>query len=64
MSPRKRVLAAVLMSSAVLTALAPQAMAAPLPWETSRTPAPTHHLPSRAADSGPATTLCAPPCYQ
>ncbi|WP_037670930.1 hypothetical protein [Streptomyces flaveolus] len=30
---RKRATAAVLMSTAVFTALAPQAMAAPMPWE-------------------------------
>jgi hypothetical protein len=60
---RKRAMAAVFMSSAVVTALAPQAMAAPMPWETSRTPTTiTHHR--TAADSGTATVLCAPPCYQ
>ena len=60
---RKRTTAAVLMSTAVFTALAPQAMAAPMPWETSRTPTTiTHHR--TAAGSGTATALCAPPCYQ
>ncbi|MFF5756719.1 hypothetical protein ACFY7A_14895 [Streptomyces longwoodensis] len=61
---RKRATVVVVLSSAVLTALAPQALAAPMPWETSRTPAPTQHVPPRAADGGPAITLCAPPCYQ
>ncbi|MEU7100840.1 hypothetical protein AB0A66_21290 [Streptomyces longwoodensis] len=60
----KRATVVVVLSSAVLTALAPQALAAPMPWETSRTPAPTRHVPPRAADGGSATTLCAPPCYQ
>ncbi|MET9908547.1 hypothetical protein ABZZ74_17310 [Streptomyces sp. NPDC006476] len=60
---RKRVIAAVLMTTAVFTALAPQAMAAPMPWETSKTP--THHIPStRATDSGTVTVLCVGGCYQ
>ncbi|WP_121714561.1 hypothetical protein [Streptomyces sp. E5N91] len=63
---RKRAIAAVFMSTAVFTALAPQAMAAPMPWETSKTPTPTtHHVPSTAAgDSGTVTVLCGAPCYQ
>ncbi|MGW0412094.1 hypothetical protein ACWERI_27295 [Streptomyces collinus] len=62
----KRAIAAVFMSTAVFTALAPQAMAAPMPWETSKTPTTTaHHRPSTAAgDSGTVTVLCGPPCYQ
>ncbi|MFF9365003.1 hypothetical protein [Streptomyces griseoluteus] len=63
---RKRVIAAMFMSTAVFTALAPQAMAAPMPWETSKTPTTTiHHTPSAAAGhSGTVTVLCGPPCYQ
>jgi hypothetical protein len=60
---RKRVIAAVLMTTAAFTALAPQAMAAPMPWETSKTP--THHVPSTpATDSGTVTVLCVGGCYQ
>lgn len=60
---RQRAIAAVFMSTAVFTALAPQAMAAPMPWETSKTP--THHVPSTAAsDSGKVTVLCTGGCYQ
>ncbi|MEU5770326.1 hypothetical protein ABZ782_30885 [Streptomyces asoensis] len=63
---RKRAMAAVFISTAVFTALAPQAMAAPMPWETSKTPTTiAHHVPSTAAgDIGAVTVLCAPPCYQ
>ncbi|MFH9090859.1 hypothetical protein [Streptomyces sp. NPDC017673] len=63
---RKRAVAAVLMSTAVFTALAPQAMAAPMPWETSNSPtATTHHLPSATAgDSGTVTVLCSGSCYE
>ncbi|MFE1922191.1 hypothetical protein ACFW91_06430 [Streptomyces asoensis] len=61
---RKRATAAVFMSTAI--SLAPHAMAAPMPWETSRTPTTmTQHVPSTAAgDIGAVTVLCAPPCYQ
>ncbi|WP_030338177.1 hypothetical protein [Streptomyces sp. NRRL S-1022] len=63
---RKRATAAVFVTTAAFTALAPQAMAAPMPWETSRTPTTiTHHTPSTATSgSGTVTVLCAPPCYQ
>ncbi|MET7434641.1 MULTISPECIES: hypothetical protein [Streptomyces] len=63
---RKRATAAVLMSTAVFTALAPQAMAAPMPWETSKTTtATTHHVPSTTAgDSGTVTVLCSASCYE
>ncbi|MEU5251661.1 hypothetical protein [Streptomyces longwoodensis] len=60
---RRRATAAVVVSSAIVAALAPRAMAAPMPWETSRTPTTlTHHR--TPADSGTVTVLCAPPCYQ
>ncbi|KMS83986.1 hypothetical protein ACZ91_49980 [Streptomyces regensis] len=63
---RKRAIAAVLMSTAVFTALAPQAIAAPMPWETSKTTtATTHHVPSTTArDSGTVTVLCSGSCYE
>ncbi|MFC8360768.1 hypothetical protein ACFUIY_12945 [Streptomyces griseorubiginosus] len=66
MRPRKRAIAAVFMSTAFFTALAPQAMAAPMPWETSKTPATTtHHVPSAASGgSGTVTVLCTGGCYQ
>ncbi|MEU5181796.1 hypothetical protein AB0G49_17235 [Streptomyces longwoodensis] len=60
---RRRATAAVVVSSAIVAALAPQAMAAPMPWETSRTPTTLTRHPT-PADSGTATVLCAPPCYQ
>ncbi|MFD8261974.1 hypothetical protein ACFV19_24275 [Streptomyces griseoluteus] len=63
---RQRVIAAVFMSTAVFTALAPQAMAVPMPWETSKAPTTTtHHVPSTAAsDSGTVTVLCSASCYE
>ncbi|MEU9331145.1 hypothetical protein AB0D91_46830 [Streptomyces canus] len=64
---RKRAIAAVFMSTAVFTAIAPQAMAAtPMPWDTSKTPAATTHDTSSAATShnGTVTVLCAAGCYQ
>jgi hypothetical protein len=63
---RKRAIAAVFASAAVFTALAPQATAVPMPWETSKTPTTTtHRVPSAAAsDSGTVTVLCAGGCYQ
>ncbi|MEU3343116.1 hypothetical protein [Streptomyces sp. NPDC006668] len=41
-------------------------MAAPMPWETSKTPTTTtRHVPSTAAgDSGTVTMLCTGGCYQ
>ncbi|MFF4632740.1 hypothetical protein [Streptomyces griseorubiginosus] len=63
---RKRAIAALFMSTAVFTALAPQAMAAPMPWETSKAPTTiTHHVPSAApGSSGTVTVLCTGGCYQ
>ncbi|MER7930881.1 MULTISPECIES: hypothetical protein [unclassified Streptomyces] len=54
------------MAAAACTALAPRAVAAPMPWETSRTPSVTAPGPRPAADRGAAeaTVLCAPPCHQ
>jgi hypothetical protein len=62
---RKRAVAAVFVATAAFTALAPQAIAAPMPWETSKTPtAPTHHTAVTTAGGGTVTVLCGNPCYQ
>ncbi|WP_328930887.1 MULTISPECIES: hypothetical protein [unclassified Streptomyces] len=63
---RKRAIAAVFVTTAAFTAIAPQAMAAPMPWETSKIPAAkTHHANSTAnSKSGTVTPLCGTPCYQ
>ncbi len=63
---RKRAVAAVFMATAAFTSLAPQAMAAPMPWETSTTPTTTTHITTAtaASDSGTVTVLCGNPCYQ
>ncbi|GAA1281043.1 MULTISPECIES: hypothetical protein [Streptomyces] len=66
MSLRKRAIAVVFVATAAFTALAPQAMAAPMPWETSKSPvAATHHIPATTAEErGAVTVLCGSPCYQ
>ncbi|MEV5645886.1 hypothetical protein AB0L67_38185 [Streptomyces flaveolus] len=52
-------------ATAAFTALGPQAMTAPMPWETSKTPeAVTHHPSTAAGERGTVTVLCGPPCYQ
>ncbi|MDQ0578734.1 hypothetical protein [Streptomyces rishiriensis] len=63
---RKRAVAVVFVATAAFTALAPQAMAVPMPWETSETPtATTHHTTADAAGgSSTITLLCGNPCYQ
>ncbi|MFF1306149.1 hypothetical protein [Streptomyces sp. NPDC058307] len=63
---RKYAIAAVFMSTAVFTAIAPQAMAAPIPLETTTTPAATTHDTGSTAthESGTVTVLCANGCYQ
>jgi hypothetical protein len=63
---RKCAVAAVFVATAALTALAPQAMAAPMPWETSRTPATTTPAtPSAAAgEGGTVIVMCVGGCYQ
>ncbi|WP_328491444.1 hypothetical protein OHS59_00860 [Streptomyces sp. NBC_00414] len=63
---RKRAVAAVFVTTAAFTALAPQAVAVPMPWETSKTPTTTlHQVPATATSgSGTLTVLCGPPCYQ
>ncbi|MGW2462299.1 hypothetical protein ACWC4J_12510 [Streptomyces sp. NPDC001356] len=63
---RERLVSVLFLATAAFTALAPQAVAAPMPWETSRTPtAPAHGTAPVAADGGgTVTVLCGPPCYQ
>ncbi|WP_328974085.1 hypothetical protein [Streptomyces canus] len=63
---RKRAIAALFVTSAAFTAIAPQAIAAPMSWETSKTPAATTHDTSSAAisESGTVTVLCVGGCYQ
>ncbi|MGW7542994.1 hypothetical protein ACWGKQ_18070 [Streptomyces sp. NPDC054770] len=66
MSLRKRVVAVVFTSATAFVALAPQAMAAPMPWETSKTPATTAHHTGSATlrETGTVTVRCGNPCYQ
>jgi hypothetical protein len=62
---RKRALAVAFVATAAFTALGSPAMAAPMPWETSKNPtAVDHHSSTTAGKSGTVTVLCAPPCYQ
>ncbi|MFE7168405.1 hypothetical protein [Streptomyces sp. NPDC057616] len=62
---RKRAVAAVFAATAAFTALAPQAMAAPMPWETSKTPTTTRNTTlTPVGDHGTVTVLCGDPCYQ
>ncbi|MGY6021652.1 hypothetical protein [Streptomyces spinosirectus] len=63
---RQRAAAAVFVTTATFIALAPQAMAAPMPWETSKTPAAiTHHTTSPATGgSNTVTALCGAPCFE
>jgi hypothetical protein len=57
--------AVVFVATAAITALGPQAVAAPMPWETSKTPtAVTHHPSTAAGERGTVTVLCGSPCYQ
>ncbi|MET7732034.1 hypothetical protein ABZT02_11780 [Streptomyces sp. NPDC005402] len=63
MNLQKRALAVVFLAATALGALGAPAMAAPMPWETSKVPA----VPA-AADghdgSVIVTVQCGPPCYQ
>ncbi|MFF5303488.1 hypothetical protein ACFY5F_29445 [Streptomyces sp. NPDC013161] len=63
---RKRAIAAVFVTTAAFTAITPQAMAAPMPWETSKTPTATTHDASSTAtsESGTVSALCGAPCYE
>ncbi|ALV31053.1 hypothetical protein [Streptomyces sp. CdTB01] len=69
MRRHQRAAAAVFVTTVVLTALAPQAaVAAPMPWETSKTPTtttPTRHVAATAhSERGMVTVLCTGGCYQ
>ncbi|MDQ0780008.1 hypothetical protein QF026_008474 [Streptomyces aurantiacus] len=62
---RKHALALVFVATAAFTALGSQAMAAPMPWETSKTPTTvTHDTSTAAGEDGTVTVLCGNPCYQ
>lgn len=62
----KRVVAAVFVATAALTALAPQAVAVPMPWQTSNAPTTITHHPALPEfnDGGTFTVRCGNPCYQ
>ena len=65
MHVRKRALAVVYVATAAFAALGPQAMAAPMPWETSKTPTVvTHDTSMAASDSSTVTVLCGAPCFE
>ncbi|MFC8965957.1 hypothetical protein [Streptomyces sp. NPDC057094] len=61
---RKRGVAAVFVAAAAFTAVGPQAVAVPMPWETSRVPAVAPQGDRPAAGAGRVTPLCGNPCYQ
>ncbi|WP_435279653.1 hypothetical protein [Streptomyces sp. 1222.5] len=61
---RKRAFATAFLAVIALTTLAPQALAAPMPWETSKTPTITTHHTASTAAGAKVTPRCAPPCYQ
>ena len=62
---RKRALAVIFVATAVFTTLGPQAMAVPMPWETSRTPtAVAHNTSAAAGERDTFTALCGAPCYE
>jgi hypothetical protein len=66
MKLRTRVMAVTVLAATAFGALGVPAMAAPMPWETSKTPTViTHHATPRAAgNTGTVTVRCGPPCYQ
>ncbi|MFE7172562.1 hypothetical protein [Streptomyces sp. NPDC057616] len=66
MTLRKRILAATVLTATAFGALGVPAMAAPMPWETSKTPtAITHHTASTSAGSiGTVTVRCGAPCFE
>ncbi|MFF6807793.1 hypothetical protein [Streptomyces sp. NPDC012616] len=60
----KRALVPLFVAAAAFTAVGSQAIAAPMPWETSKAPgAVTHSTPS-VGESGAVTVLCVGGCYQ
>ncbi len=67
MNVHKRAIAVVFLVATALGALGAPAMAAPMPWETSRVPAaPVTPVAPSVADghNNTFTVQCAPPCYQ
>ncbi|MFI6436108.1 hypothetical protein [Streptomyces sp. NPDC050759] len=61
MNVRKRAITVVFLAATALGFLGAPAMAAPMPWETSKVPA----IPAAADHQhGTVTVQCAPPCYQ
>ncbi|MEU9971794.1 hypothetical protein [Streptomyces sp. NPDC051014] len=66
MRPRTRTAGDLFVAAAARAALAPRAVAAPVPWETGRTPTVTAPGPRPAADRGAAevTMVCGTPCCQ
>ena len=63
MCPRQRAPAAVLVTTTPFLAHAPQALAAPMPWETTTIPAVIANdtTSTAIAASGTVTVLCGPP---
>ncbi|TQJ57530.1 hypothetical protein OHU34_04820 [Streptomyces sp. NBC_00080] len=63
---RKRAVAVVFVVAAAFTTLAPQAMAAPMPWETGETPTTTtrHATVDAIGGSSTITLMCGNPCYR
>lgn len=68
MRRHQRAVAAAFVATVALTALAPQAVAAPMPWDTSKTPTtttPTRHVAATAdGERGMVTVPCVGGCYQ
>jgi hypothetical protein len=61
MNLRKCALTVVFLAATALGALGAPAMAAPMPWETSKVPV----IPAAAGGhDGTVTVLCGTPCYQ
>ncbi|MFJ8777906.1 hypothetical protein [Streptomyces sp. NPDC102476] len=61
MNVHKRAITVVFLAAIALGSIGAPAMAAPMPWETSKVP------PVPAASDGPngtVTVQCGPPCYQ
>ena len=62
MNVHKRAITVVFLAVTALGALGAPAMAAPMPWETSKVPA----IPAATDDgqNGTVTVRCGTPCYQ
>lgn len=67
MNLHKRTITVVFLAATVLGALGAPAMAAPMPWETSKVPAApavTSVPPASHGHNGTFGVLCGTPCYQ